>query len=239
VRLLTQDEGTHGPISGPIEALRPVWEELTGAKLELGLVPVSELYATMALALARGGDRYDAAVVAAYFYGDLVAGKYLASIDPLMASVKFPRWSYDSMPPALRQLYGWTGVDYGVLNDADGQIFYYRRDVLNDPANQAAFNLANAGGAWIGGLALAATDRGAAARAGPARPHPGGQGVRPAADRAGRRGVVPAAGLPVRRSDPVGTEGRAEARQGVGTLARRITNSLSSRKPRRGCPGPR
>ncbi len=139
VRLLTHDEGPHGPISGPIEALRPVWEELTGGRLEVGLVPISELYADLMLDLQRGDHRYDAAVVAAYFYGDLVAGKYLASVDPLLASGKFPRWSYDSMPPALRRLYGWAGVDYGVLNDADGQVLYYRRDVLNDPANQAAF----------------------------------------------------------------------------------------------------
>lgn len=139
IRLLTHDEGPHGPISGPIEALRPVWEELTGGRLELGLVPISELYADLMLDLQRGTHRYDAAVVAAYFYGDLIAGNYLAAVDPLLAGGKFPHWSYDSMPPALRQLHGWAGVDYGVLNDADGQVLYYRRDVLNDPANQAAF----------------------------------------------------------------------------------------------------
>ena len=84
VRLLTHDEGPHGPISGPIEALRPVWEELTGGRLEVGLVPISELYADLMLDLQRGDHRYDAAVVAAYFYGDLVAGKYLASVGPLL-----------------------------------------------------------------------------------------------------------------------------------------------------------
>ncbi len=142
VRLLTHDEGPHGPISGPIEALRPVWEELTGGKLDLGLVPISELYPQLMLDLQRSTHFYDAAVVAAYFYGDLVAGKYIAPVDAMLNSGKYPRWSYDSMPPALRQLYGWSGVDYGVLNDADGQILYYRRDVLNDPANQAAFKAA-------------------------------------------------------------------------------------------------
>jgi len=142
VRLLTQDEGSHGAISGPIEALRPVWEELTGAKLELGLVPVSELYADLMLDLQRGGGSYDAAVVAAHYYGDLIAGNYMAPVDPLMASGRFPQWSYDSMPPALRNLYSWDGVGYGVLNDADGQVLYYRRDVLTDPENQAAFKAA-------------------------------------------------------------------------------------------------
>jgi hypothetical protein len=66
-----------------------------------------------------------------------------------------------------------------------------------------------------GGLALAAADRGAAAAMGLKRPRDRGQGVRPAADRAGRRGAVSAAGLPVRRGDAGGGEGRAAAGQGV------------------------
>ncbi|HEX6012151.1 MAG TPA: extracellular solute-binding protein, partial [Geminicoccaceae bacterium] len=139
VRLLTHDEGARGPISGPIQALRPVWEELTGGRLELDLVPISGLYPTLMLDLQRGTHRYDAAVVAAYFYGDLVAGDHMLPVEPLMASGRFPRWSYDVMPPALRTLYGWGGTGYGVLNDADGQVLYYRRDVLRDPANQVAF----------------------------------------------------------------------------------------------------
>ena len=43
------------------------------------------------------------------------------------------------MPPALRDLYTWEGKGYGVLNDADGQVLYYRRDVLTDAKWQAAF----------------------------------------------------------------------------------------------------
>ena len=75
-----------------------------------------------------------------YFYGDLIAGQHLVPVDPLMASGRFPQ-----LELRLRcrrhcaTLYSWDGVGYGVLNDADGQVLYYRRDVLNDPANQAAF----------------------------------------------------------------------------------------------------
>ena len=79
-----------GRYPGPIEALRPVWEELTGAKLELGLVPISELYSSLMLDLGRGTGSYDAAVVAAFFYGDLIAGNHLAPVDPLLASGRFP-----------------------------------------------------------------------------------------------------------------------------------------------------
>ena len=58
-------------------------------------MPISELYSSLMLDLGRGTGSYDAAVVAAYFYGDLIAGDHLAPVDPLLASGRFPRWSYD------------------------------------------------------------------------------------------------------------------------------------------------
>jgi len=139
VRVLTHNEGPHGAISGPLTAFAPVFEELSGAKVELGLVPITNLYATMMLDLQRGEGRYDATVAAAYFYGELIDGNFIRAVDDLAASGKFPRWSYDAMPDAVRQLYTWNGAGYGVPNDADGQVLYYRRDVLSDPQWQARF----------------------------------------------------------------------------------------------------
>ena len=81
-------------------------------------------------------------MVAAYFYGDLIAGDHLTPVDTLLASGRFPRWSYDSMPPSLRSSTAGTTSATACCNDADGQVLYYRRDVLNDPENQAAFKAA-------------------------------------------------------------------------------------------------
>jgi multiple sugar transport system substrate-binding protein len=139
IRILTQDDGPHGAISGPLAAFAPVFEELSGAKVELGLVPVTNLYASMMLDLQRDGGRYDAYSVAAFYYGELIDGGFIRPIDDLMASGKFPRWSYDAMPPAVRTLYTWGSAGYGVLNDADGQVLYFRRDILEDAAWQARF----------------------------------------------------------------------------------------------------
>ena len=148
------------------------------------------------LDLGQGRGSYDAAVVAAYFYGDLIAGDHMAPVDPLLASGRFPRWSYDAMPPALRSLYSWDGVGYGVLNDADGQVLYYRRDVLSDPANQAAFK-AGAGlrpARTAADLAAGPRHRPLLRRQelGPSR-QPAGQRDGPASQ-AGRAGLLP---LPV------------------------------------------
>jgi multiple sugar transport system substrate-binding protein len=142
ITVLTLDSGPKGGISGPINAFRPVWEELTGGKLDIALVPITDLYAKMMLDLRQGTGLYDAIIVGAFFYGDLVAGDYMIPIDDYLESDEYPQWTYDSMPPSLWKLHHWGDVGYGVLNDADGQVLYYRRDVLSDPKWQAEFKAA-------------------------------------------------------------------------------------------------
>ena len=93
----------------------------------------------MMLDLNEGQGLYDGIIVGAFFYGDLIAGNYMIPIDDYMASGEYPQWTYDYMPPSLKNLHTWNDVGYGVLNDADGQVLYYRRDILNDPKWQEEF----------------------------------------------------------------------------------------------------
>ena len=139
ITVLTLDSGPKGGISGPINAFRPVWEELSGGKLDIALTPITDLYAKMMLDLRQGTGLYDGIIVGAFFYGDLVAGEYMVPVDDYMASGEYPQWSYDVMPKSLWTLHHWGDVGYGVLNDADGQVLYYRRDALSNPEHQAAF----------------------------------------------------------------------------------------------------
>ena len=53
--------------------------------------------------------------------------------------MKAPKITYDSMPQSLKTLHTWEGVGYGVLNDGDGQVLYYRRDALANPEWRAQF----------------------------------------------------------------------------------------------------
>ncbi len=139
ITVLVLDSGPKGGISGPIHSIRPIWEELSGGKLNIALTPITDLYAKMMLDLRQGTGIYDAIIVGAYFYGDLIAGNFMIPIDDYQKSDEYPQWTYESMPDSLRNLHSWGGVGYGVLNDADGQVLYYRRDVLSDPKWQAAF----------------------------------------------------------------------------------------------------
>ena len=131
--------GPRGGISGPLHSFRPIWEELSGGKLNIVELPFAEHYTKMMLDLRQGTGQYDAFMVGAFWYGDIVPGGYAYPIDDLMATGEYPQWSYETMPAPLKTLYTWKGVGYGVLNDADGQVLYYRRDVLSDPKWRAQF----------------------------------------------------------------------------------------------------
>lgn len=139
ITVLTLDSGPKGGISGPLYAFRPVFEELTGAKVNIALVPISELYTKIFLDLKNGTGEYDGMIVGAFMYGDLIEGNYVQPVDEWRESGDYPKWSYDVMPAALKNIYTWGGKGYGVLGDADGQILYYRRDLLTDPKHMAAF----------------------------------------------------------------------------------------------------
>lgn len=131
--------GPSGGISGPLYSFRPIWEELSGGKVNIVELPFAEHYTKMMLDLRNGTGQYDAFMVGAFWYGDIIPPGYGYAIDELNASGKYPKWSYDVMPASLKAIYTWAGTGYGILNDADGQVLYYRKSALTNPEHQAAF----------------------------------------------------------------------------------------------------
>lgn len=136
------NSGPKGGISGPLYRLRPAWEELTGAKLDIVEVPIAEQLNKTITDLRMGGGRFDGFMEASWYMGEYVTAGFIVPIDRYIADGRFPLWSVDWMPPALRAIHTWEGKWYAVMNDSDGQVLYWRNDILSDPEWQRKFKAA-------------------------------------------------------------------------------------------------
>ena len=89
--------GPKGGISGPIYAFRPVWEELSGGKLNIALSCRSaEHYTKMMLDLRNGtGAVRRASSSARSCTATSSPASYMAADRRLMASGEYPQWTYD------------------------------------------------------------------------------------------------------------------------------------------------
>ena len=96
ISVTVNSSGPKGGISGPLHAFRPIWEELSGGKLNIVELPFGEHYTKMMLDLRNGTGEYDAFMVGAFWYGDIAPAGYGYPIDELMASDEYPQWTYDS-----------------------------------------------------------------------------------------------------------------------------------------------
>jgi multiple sugar transport system substrate-binding protein len=126
-------------ISSSVLELKEEFEAATGARLNIVPVPFSENFENFFSDLTNRGGKYDASIAGAWWLGELVGGDYLLSYDKYYNGPRFPKWNINDVLPAPRSLLSYGGKKYMVANDHDGQIMYYRRDLLADPQHQAAF----------------------------------------------------------------------------------------------------
>ncbi len=133
------NSGVKGTISGPLYRLRPAWEELTGAKLDIVEVPIAELLNKTITDLRLGGGQFDGFIQAAWFMGEYATPGFIVPTDAYIKDKRFPHWDPAWMPPALQALHTWEGKWYGTLNDSDGQVLYWRNDILSNPEWQKRF----------------------------------------------------------------------------------------------------
>lgn len=130
------------PIGGPLLEIKPEFEAATGATLEIVQVPHAELFENLNSDLTNGTGKYDACIAGAWWLGELVAGNYLVPYDRYYQDRRFPAWDIKQVLPAPRSLLEFGGHKYMVANDHDGQVMYYRRDLLADAQHRAAFQKA-------------------------------------------------------------------------------------------------
>jgi multiple sugar transport system substrate-binding protein len=126
-------------IAGPILELKQEYEEATGARLNVVELPIDEHFASFISDATNRGGRYDVSMAGAWWLGELVEAGFIIPLDKYYKDPRFPRWDIDDVLPAPRSLLTYGGKLYMVANDHDGQVMYYRRDLLADARHRAAF----------------------------------------------------------------------------------------------------
>lgn len=141
VSVIVNTAGEKGPISGPFYEVRDEFEAATGATLEIVEVPFAEHYPKLLTDLTTQTGDYDASIAGAWWLGDLIGGDYILPLDEYYNDTtgKYPKWDIEDVQPGPRNLLTYGGKLYMVANDHDGQVMYYRRDLLEDEAHKAAF----------------------------------------------------------------------------------------------------
>jgi multiple sugar transport system substrate-binding protein len=130
---------TKSSISVSLLEVKEEFEQATGAELEIVRLPGVEHYPTIISDMTNRAGKYDASLAGSWWVGDMVAGGHLLSYDKLYDDPRFPKWSIDDVLPGPRSLLSHGGKKYMVAYDHDGQVMYYRRDLLNDARHRAAF----------------------------------------------------------------------------------------------------
>jgi multiple sugar transport system substrate-binding protein len=116
----------------------PLWEQLTGIKVEVVEKPFPQIYSTViAEFLAKSGaiDVIDGSPV---WVPDFAERGVMLALDDMIAKHK-ARASFNDMHPLYRNLGNYKGKTYGFFDDGDIWILYYRKDIFADAKLRSAY----------------------------------------------------------------------------------------------------
>lgn len=98
--------------------------------VDLIATPIGETYPKIAAALAAGSDQYDI-IELDYFLMPQVAGQ-LQPLDEYMSKDKpFADDYLAAVAKNVSDLYVWKNVRYGIANDSNTQLMFYRKDIFD------------------------------------------------------------------------------------------------------------
>ena len=125
------------PHPAVVESWKPEWEALTGAKVEMVVVPYASLYGKMMTDFITGTGAYDLICWPSTWAGDVMGGEWVIPLDDLMKEYGYPGW--DDVAPAIKTVVSWANKVYALPYDGDCHMLYYRKDALENPDYQAKF----------------------------------------------------------------------------------------------------
>ncbi|MGQ9647916.1 MAG: ABC transporter substrate-binding protein [Thermodesulfobacteriota bacterium] len=116
----------------------PLWEKLTGIKVNVIEIPTNDLFAkTLAEHRAQTGA-YDVVSIIPSWLGDMVSIGLIDDLEPYIKKYGYQQEIEDIEPAYRNQMY-WGGKVYFIQDDGDVFVLYYRKDLFANKANQDAF----------------------------------------------------------------------------------------------------
>ncbi len=117
----------------------PLWEELTGIKINVIESPNEEMFTKTMQAHMSGSGAYDVLNVLPSQMPDLALAGALEPLDDFIAKYDYAA-ELDAIAPVYRDNQAKVeGVTYGLPDDGDVFVLYYRRDIFEDPDMMAGF----------------------------------------------------------------------------------------------------
>jgi multiple sugar transport system substrate-binding protein len=123
---------------GPKQFSGPKWEELTGIKVVTVDKPFPELFPTMVQEHIAATGALDVLDVVPAWLADMVTQGIVEPLDPYIEQYMNPA-DLEDFHPVYRNLMNYGGNIYGLFDDGDTFLLYYRRDLFDNPDYQAAF----------------------------------------------------------------------------------------------------
>ena len=121
-----------GPqIAEPLQRRGPDFTELTGAKVNVIIVPFSDLYQKILTDMATGTNSFDAFVFAPQWMVDYIVPGYLENLSDRVAADEALEW--EDVAPFFRDFSAtYQGDVYTIPLDGDFHMVYYRTDLLEE-----------------------------------------------------------------------------------------------------------
>jgi len=123
----------------PLNFSGPLFEELTGVKVEVVEIPVSELFTKTVAEHRAGTGAYDLLNIVPAWMPDLVNAGVIVPLDQYVDDFDYRDELQDIASVYRENQMTYDGQIYGLPDDGDVLILYYRTDLFGDETHRTAF----------------------------------------------------------------------------------------------------
>jgi multiple sugar transport system substrate-binding protein len=116
----------------------PEWEKLTGIKINVVELPFTELYSSAVAEHLGGSGAYDVINYSPAWTGDLAEAGVIEPLDAYIDKY-MDKKDLEDINPTYLPFMSWKGQNYGLFDDGDVFVMYYRKDWFEDEKNMAEF----------------------------------------------------------------------------------------------------